>query len=86
MRTGYAISLCIGSALMRLLAVSATFTLKDNFVGSNFYSGFQWETFDDPTHGYVNYVDQGTGIANNLTFGKSWFLEMRYRCVSNSEM
>lgn len=69
MRTGYAILLCLVSDLIHLLAVSANFSLKDKFVGSDFYAGFQWETLDDPTHGRVNYVDQNTAIQNNLTFG-----------------
>lgn len=72
MRTGYAIILCLTPALMHLLAASANFTLKDKFVGADFYAGFQWETLDDPTHGRVNYVDQGTAIQNNLTFGTQW--------------
>ncbi|GJE94439.1 glycoside hydrolase family 16 protein [Phanerochaete sordida] len=46
---------------------ATTFALKDKYVGYDFYNGFQWETFDDPTHGCVNYVDQDTAKRNNLT-------------------
>lgn len=69
MRTGRAPLLCLVSALTPLLAVSVQFTLQDTYRGNDFYSGWKWETFDDPTHGRVNYVDQGYGIANNLTYG-----------------
>ncbi|KAL5523819.1 hypothetical protein ACEPAG_7992 [Sanghuangporus baumii] len=48
--------------------VLGQFNLKDNFVGNDFFSGFKWETFDDPTHGRVNYVDQNTARANNLSY------------------
>ena len=70
MRTGYAILLSLVSALTHLPAASANFLLKDKFVGYDFYNGWQWETFDDPTHGYVNYVDQATSKQNNLTYGE----------------
>lgn len=62
------------SAVFSLLyapAFSQTFQLKDQFVGKDFLTGFKWETFDDPTHGRVNYVDQPTALQKNLTVGKS---------------
>jgi len=34
--------------------------LTDNYVPNNFFNNFNFETAADPTHGYVNYVDQGT--------------------------
>lgn len=40
-------------------------------MGSTFLEGFRWETFDDPSGGYVNYVDQPTALKNNLTYGES---------------
>ncbi|RDX44811.1 laminarinase [Lentinus brumalis] len=49
-------------------ALGATYGLVDNFVGSSFLSGFQHQAIGDPTHGRVNYVDQGTAIAKNLTY------------------
>ncbi len=48
---------------------SAHFKLADKFIGSDFFSGFDWKTFDDPTHGRVNYVDQQTALATNLSYG-----------------
>ena len=68
MRTGYA-SLSFLFTILIPPAVSMHYTLKDKYVGNDFYSGFKWETDDDPTHGRVNYVDQGTGISKNLTSG-----------------
>ena len=82
MRTGYAILLYLCSALMRLPTVSTTFVLKDKFVGNDFYSGWKWETDDDPTHGRVNYVDQGTAVARNLTYGEPPIRASGARCLT----
>lgn len=76
MRTGHAyfvLSLC---AVLTVASPAArtTFVLKDKFVGNGFYDGFQWETFADPTHGRVNYVDQNTAKNNNLTEGARFTL------------
>lgn len=68
MRTGYAYPL-VCTALVTLPAVSAHYSLKDKFIGNDFYGGFLWETADDPTHGRVNYVDVGTAISKNLSQG-----------------
>ncbi|KAF7793951.1 hypothetical protein EIP86_005075 [Pleurotus ostreatoroseus] len=62
---------------MCLPTVSTTFVLKDKFVGNDFYSGWKWETDDDPTHGRVNYVDQGTAVARNLTYATDTTFVMR---------
>ncbi|PAV18529.1 glycoside hydrolase family 16 [Pyrrhoderma noxium] len=45
-----------------------TYHLQDTYIGSGFLSGFNWETFDDPSGGYVNYLDQGTALQRNLTY------------------
>ncbi|KAL5507244.1 hypothetical protein ACEPAH_6700 [Sanghuangporus vaninii] len=60
-----------------LPSVLGQFNLKDNFVGNDFFSGFKWETFDDPTHGRVNYVDQDTAKANNLSYATDTTFVMR---------
>lgn len=86
MRTGYAYSL-LGLTyvlMISLPAVRTHFVLKDKFVGDDFYSGFQFETFDDPTHGRVNYVDQDTAMKKNLTQGE-YLLLLRY-VVSTSRL
>ncbi|KAF2224318.1 concanavalin A-like lectin/glucanase domain-containing protein [Elsinoe ampelina] len=45
---------------------SAGWVLKDDYNPSNFFSKFSFWTGPDPTHGHVNYVDQGTATANGL--------------------
>ena len=62
-----------------LPTVLGQFNLKDNFVGDGFFSGFKWETFDDPTHGRVNYVDQDTAKATNLSYGEPCFWSSQLR-------
>jgi len=44
----------------------SSFSLQDNVVGKDFLTFFYWETEDDPTHGRVNYVDQGAALARGL--------------------
>ncbi|TFY82176.1 hypothetical protein EWM64_g1826 [Hericium alpestre] len=66
MRTGYAISLIFSWSLTA--SASSHFTLKDNFVGWDFFDSWKWETMDDPTHGRVNYVDLPTAQHANLTY------------------
>jgi len=41
-------------------------TLTDNFQGSTFFNNFNFNTGNDPTHGYVNYVDQTTAQNTGL--------------------
>ncbi|KAF8193713.1 glycoside hydrolase family 16 protein [Pholiota molesta] len=50
------------------LALSGKYFLSDEIVGPAFYTYFDWEAIDDPTHGRVNYVDEDTSIQENLTF------------------
>jgi hypothetical protein len=67
MRTGYAFP---ASLLLFLIpCASATFTLKDKWVGNDFFQGWNWETEDDPTHGRVNYVNQADALARKLSYG-----------------
>ncbi|KAI4141440.1 MAG: hypothetical protein L6R39_005328 [Caloplaca ligustica] len=44
----------------------ATYFLKDDYSAANFFNMFDFNTFDDPTHGYVNYVDQATAASQGL--------------------
>ncbi len=69
MRTGYAFLAALLLSLIQCISTSATFTLKDKWVGNDFFQGWNWETEDDPTHGRVNYVNQGDARAKNLTYG-----------------
>jgi len=47
-------------------AASATYNLGDNYYGSGFFDMFNFETFADPTHGFVQYVSQATAKSNGL--------------------
>nr|2CL2_A Chain A, PUTATIVE LAMINARINASE [Phanerodontia chrysosporium]2W39_A Chain A, PUTATIVE LAMINARINASE [Phanerodontia chrysosporium]2W52_A Chain A, PUTATIVE LAMINARINASE [Phanerodontia chrysosporium] len=55
----------------------ATYHLEDNWVGSAFLSTFTHEAIADPTHGRVNYVDQATALAKNLTYASGDTLILR---------
>ncbi|KAI0072358.1 putative laminarinase [Panus rudis PR-1116 ss-1] len=60
------IALLFVACTSRVLA--ATYQLSDNHVGSDFLSSFTHQAIADPTHGRVNYVDQATALAQNLTY------------------
>lgn len=65
------------SALALLPAVhGATYSLKQNNVGTDFLKNFVHEAIADPTHGRVTYVDQATATSLNLTFasGKTFIM------------
>ncbi|KAI0087574.1 putative laminarinase [Irpex rosettiformis] len=49
-------------------AFAGTYSISDTYIGSSFLSGFVHEAIADPTHGRVNYVDQATAVAQNLTY------------------
>jgi len=53
-------------ALALQSASSYTITPKVTYQGSNFFSQFNFESEDDPTHGYVNYVNQTTATSQKL--------------------
>ena len=48
------------------LALTA-YSIQDDYSGNNFFSMFTFDTENDPTSGYVNYVDGATAQADNLT-------------------
>ncbi|KAL0949940.1 hypothetical protein HGRIS_009965 [Hohenbuehelia grisea] len=64
-------SLLTASTLFALApsAQGASYSLSDNVVGAGFFDAFNFQAIGDPTHGRVNYVDQATARAQNLTFG-----------------
>ncbi|KAL7413432.1 concanavalin A-like lectin/glucanase domain-containing protein [Mrakia frigida] len=43
-------------------------TLKETMIGHNFLDSFNFETFDDPTHGTVDYVGAEEAASMNLTY------------------
>jgi uncharacterized membrane protein YgcG len=47
-------------------AVTATYTIEDDYASSSFASMFDFFTYDDPTHGYVNYIDQASAESSGL--------------------
>lgn len=47
----------------------ASYFLQDEWIGEDFYQGWNWETEDDPTHGRVNYISQAEAQGKNLTYG-----------------
>ncbi|KAJ8489562.1 hypothetical protein ONZ51_g2842 [Trametes cubensis] len=49
-------------------AFGATYSQTDSHQGSDFLQSFTHQAIADPTHGRVNYVDQATALAQNLTF------------------
>ncbi|KDQ52661.1 glycoside hydrolase family 16 protein [Jaapia argillacea MUCL 33604] len=59
------------------VVLGATYSLTDNYVGPSFLTGFTHEAIADPTHGRVNYTDQATALAKNLTYTSSDTLIMR---------
>ncbi|WWC99412.1 hypothetical protein V866_006315 [Kwoniella sp. B9012] len=49
-------------------ALGATYTLSKSWQGNDFFDGFTWWEWDDPTQGRVNYVNQETAISRNLSY------------------
>ncbi|TCD62347.1 hypothetical protein EIP91_007045 [Steccherinum ochraceum] len=70
-------TLAVAAASVAPTALAATYSLSDNHVGSDFLSSFVHEAIADPTHGRVNYVDQATAIAQNLTYASGNTLILR---------
>ncbi|CAK5281487.1 unnamed protein product [Mycena citricolor] len=60
--------LCLFFVLSLVAGVLTSYSLSDSYAGDEFYQ-WTWESFSDPTHGRVDYVDQSTAIALNLTVG-----------------
>ncbi|KAJ7639603.1 glycoside hydrolase family 16 protein [Mycena polygramma] len=51
--------------------LGASYSRSENIVGTGFYNAFNFEAIGDPTAGRVNYVDQATAQAQNLTFASA---------------
>ena len=69
MHTGYVVFYLCLLAVTPFAKADSIFNIQDTFIGKGFLNGFQWVTFNDPTHGRVNYVDQSTALQSNLTWG-----------------
>ncbi|KAI0283804.1 concanavalin A-like lectin/glucanase domain-containing protein [Russula brevipes] len=78
MRTAYAFLAALSFSLIQCASASAKFCLKDQWIGKDFYKGWNWEpeTDDDLTHGHVNYVSKADAIRKNLTYvaGNKFFM------------
>jgi len=53
-----AVSLAV--AVLLCLQLAQAYRLVQNYEGNNFFSGFDFWNQGDPTHGYVQYVDENT--------------------------
>ncbi|VDB87411.1 unnamed protein product [Peniophora sp. CBMAI 1063] len=69
-------------AVLSSVGASTVFLKQDEYIGDDFYEHWQWETFDDPTHGRTNYVDQSAARQHNLSFANSQKFVMRADDVS----
>jgi len=69
MHSGHAFLAALSLSLTQ--CPSASFYLKDKWVGDDFFRDWNWEAKNNPTHGRVNYVSQAEAIAKNLSYGTS---------------
>ncbi|KAI9724722.1 MAG: hypothetical protein M1828_003591 [Chrysothrix sp. TS-e1954] len=53
-------------ALAMFTVAEAQYSLVDDFSGASFFDNFAFFTDGDPTHGYVQFVDEGTAQNNGL--------------------
>lgn len=62
------VSLLVSSVLLQ--GAQAAWTLQDTYEGSTFFNGFDFFTSADPTHGFVQYVDQATAQSSGLIYNQ----------------
>ncbi|KAK4691008.1 hypothetical protein P7C71_g5904, partial [Lecanoromycetidae sp. Uapishka_2] len=55
----------------------AAYGIQDDYSGNNFLNMFTFDTEDDPTNGYVNYVDSSTAQEDNLTSVENGIVTIR---------
>jgi beta-glucanase (GH16 family) len=62
--------LSIAAALSSLLLSTSVnaWLLQSTLSGSGFFDGFSYFTGGDPTHGFVQYLDQSTAQSSNLVY------------------
>ncbi|KAI0032089.1 glycoside hydrolase family 16 protein [Vararia minispora EC-137] len=73
----YTFSLSLLASYILSTHAATVFFKQDEFIGTSFLDHFEWETFDDPTHGRVNYVDRDTALQHNLSFATTNKFVMR---------
>ncbi|KAJ3528322.1 hypothetical protein NM688_g8014 [Phlebia brevispora] len=54
-----------------------TYSISDTYIGQDFLNSWTHEAIQDPTNGRVNYVDQATALAENLTYANGDTLVLR---------
>ncbi|WVW81993.1 hypothetical protein I302_103998 [Kwoniella bestiolae CBS 10118] len=47
---------------------ASRYRLSKHYYGNQFFDGFDWKTFNDPTHGRVNYVSETEARRKNLSY------------------
>ncbi|WRT63877.1 uncharacterized protein IL334_000803 [Kwoniella shivajii] len=52
----------------QVLVQASSYKLAKSYTGKSFFDGFDWKTFDDPTHGRVNYVSETDARNKNLSY------------------
>lgn len=64
-------TLCLATLALAQNSSRPVYELKNQYKGTDFLKSDFWkyETFDDPTHGRVNYVDQPTAENRGLAYG-----------------
>ncbi|KAI0759303.1 hypothetical protein BD413DRAFT_287320 [Trametes elegans] len=55
-------------ALFVSSGLGATYSQSDSYQGSGFLQGLSHQAIPCPSNGRVNYIDQGTALAQNLTY------------------
>ena len=62
----------------------ATYGIQDDYSGNNFLNMFTYDTEDDPTHGYVNYVDADIAYQDNYTSVNNGVVNIRSDSFSSA--
>jgi hypothetical protein len=70
MRAAYALVAVLSLSFIQRTRAKV-FYLKDQWVGNEFFQGWNWVTEDDPTNGRVNYVSEDEARNKNLSYGMS---------------
>jgi len=60
------ICLILGLVVLSSIPTANGWWLQSAFEGGNFFDNFDFSTMNDPTHGFVNYVDAGTAWGRGL--------------------
>ncbi|KZT63997.1 glycoside hydrolase family 16 protein [Daedalea quercina L-15889] len=78
--------LCLTAACSTLFfpaVLAGSYSINQTNIGQDFLTNFEWEDIADPTKGRVDYVNQSTALANNLTFTSDDTFIMRADYTSN---